>query len=298
MSTKNAEWDSSLAQQIHKAITGMSRSERKIARILHATLFRAGLESIASLASQANVSGPTVIRFTSKLGFLTYRDFQEAARRQYAESVKSPATLYERAAVRRPKASLSTVVSSIAECIQSTFDMIAPDEFEKIVRILGDKHRNICTIGGQASGVFADHLAARLYQLRPAVRSVGAQPVGFSQEAQLPFMGRRDVVVAFDFRRYQKSTVFFSNTAAAQGATVILITDPWLSPIADTARHVLVIDPGREGPYDFFSPCLALVEALLVMVLAKMDPKIAGQRIKLCEQFAIGLLGENGPPSQ
>lgn len=289
---------SNLAQEIHNTTSAMSRSERRIARVLHSTNFRAGLGPVASLASKANVSGPTVIRFTSKLGYASYREFQEAVKVQFNERIESPLTLYERISIRQKKADLPAVAESILECVKTTFGMVDQDEFEKIAGILGDKRRKIYTIGGQASGMFANLLAARLFQLRPSVQALGAQYFGFSQEEQLPFLGSRDVLVAFDFRRYQESTIFFADTAAQQRATIILVTDTWLSPIADFAQHVLVTSPDGNWPYDFFTPCMALLDALPAVVLSNMDPKTVGKRIQLCEQYSHGLLGGRKRPSE
>ena len=52
-------------------------------------------------------------------------------------------------------------------------------------------------------------------------------------------MGRRDVLVAFDYRRYQQDTVRLAVTAKEQGATLIAFTDPYLSPLSAHADVIL-----------------------------------------------------------
>ncbi len=47
-------------------------------------------------------------------------------------------------------------------------------------------------------------------------------------------VGPRDVLVAFDYRRYQHDTVRLAMIAKRQGATLIAFTDPYLSPLAAT----------------------------------------------------------------
>ena len=49
-----------------------------------------------------------------------------------------------------------------------------------------------------------------------------------------------DVLVVFDYRRYQADTIESARVAAAQGCAVVVFTDPWLSPAANCARQVLV----------------------------------------------------------
>ena len=40
----------------------------------------------------------------------------------------------------------------------------------------------------------------------------------------------RNSVVVFDLRRYQKDTIALAEAAGKRGATIVLVTDPWLSP--------------------------------------------------------------------
>lgn len=253
--------------------------------------------SVASLAAQAEVSGPTVIRFTSGLGYASYRSFQEAAEAEYRERVESPATLYQRGRIRSRPHDLDAISGNILTSVKETFDGIDRAELDRIVKVLANERRHICTIGGRGTDVFAQMLAARLYQIRPNARAVGAQPLGFSREDQLAFMGARDVVVAFDFRRYEASTIFFARTAASKGATVILFTDAWLSPIADFASHVMTIhSDGSGGPYDHWTSCLGLLEIVLEMLPSEMNPEAVGERIRLSEQYSRGLLAEEDSP--
>lgn len=287
-----------LAAKIRAATGTLSRAERRVVRILHATNFRAGMASVANLAAQAEVSGPTVIRFTSRLGYASYRSFQEAAEVEFAERVESPATLYQRGRIRSRSTDLDAVSSNIINSVRETFNGIDPVELDKIIKVLANERRHTCTIGGRGTDVFAHMLAARLYQIRPNARAVGAQPLGFSQEDQLAFMGPRDVVVAFDFRRYEESTIFFARTAASKGATVVLFTDAWLSPIADFASHVITISSdSSSGPYDYWTPCLGLLEAMLEILTSEMDPEVIGERIRLSEQYSRGLLAQEDSPA-
>lgn len=298
MSSADRSEHTDLAARIQAVTSTLSRAERKIVRVLHATNFRIGAVSVASLAEQAGVSGPSVIRFMGRLGYPSYRSLQEAAEAQSGERVESPATLYQRGRVRRHVTDLDAVSDSICGCVRKTLAMADEGELGKIIKILANERRHICTLGGRGSDVFAQMLAARLYQIRPNVRAVGGQPLGFSREDQLSFMGARDVVFAFDFRRYEESTIFFARTAAQRGATVILVTDAWLSPIADFASHVMTIYSDSGGPYDYWTPCLAMVETVLELMLSEMDADAVGERIRLTEQYARGLLGDyDAPPA-
>ena len=54
----------------------------------------AGFDTVAELARRAQVSGPTVVRFATRLGFSGYPEFQRALRGDLARRIDSPLRLY------------------------------------------------------------------------------------------------------------------------------------------------------------------------------------------------------------
>jgi DNA-binding MurR/RpiR family transcriptional regulator len=76
-------------------------------------------------------------------------------------------------------------------------------------------------------------------------------------------VGRRDVLVAFDYRRYQHDTVRLAMTAKDQGATLVAFTDPYLSPLAARADVILTSSVASPSPFDALTPAVALVEAMI-----------------------------------
>ena len=74
----------------------------------------------------------------------------------------------------------------------------------------------------------------------------------------------------FDLRRYQKDTIALAQAAKKRGATIVLITDSWLSPIADLADNVLMVNVDAPSPYDSMISCIALIEALVAGVVDRL----------------------------
>ena len=66
----------------------LTHSERHVASILLTDYPVAGMQSITSLASIANVSTPTVVRLAKKLGFDGFSKMQEALREEVAAQIK------------------------------------------------------------------------------------------------------------------------------------------------------------------------------------------------------------------
>jgi DNA-binding MurR/RpiR family transcriptional regulator len=81
-------------------------------------------------------------------------------------------------------------------------------------------------------------------------------------------MGRKDVLVLIDIRRYQENLFRLAQGAAKRHATIILLTDQWLSPIAVVAAHVLPVRISVPSAWDSSSALMAVAEALIAEVTA------------------------------
>ena len=224
---------------------------------------------MAGLAQRSGVSGPTVLRFANKIGFAGYADFQRALESDVAARIDSPLRLYGRSPPEQRRDHLLDVAGqSFVHSIEATFATLPRSEFDAAVALLADRRRTVYTSGGRFTQACAEMLHAHLYQLRPRVRLIAFTPQGRADA--LLDLSRRDVVVVFDVRRYQKDTIALAEAASKRGATIVLVTDPWLSPIADRADHVLIVDVDAPSPYDTLVPCIALIEALVEGIVARL----------------------------
>jgi DNA-binding MurR/RpiR family transcriptional regulator len=276
-----------LGELIHQRTGELTPSERKVARTLFATNLMAGFDTVAELARRAQVSGPTVVRFATKLGFSGYPDFQRALRGDLAQRIDSPLRLYGKSA-EAPHGDrlLDHARDTFTRGIATTIASLATDQFDAVIDLLLDKRRPIWTTGGRFTQFLAQMLHAHLYQLRPNSRVIEYTPAG--RPDALLDLGRRDVLLVFDVRRYQKDTIALAQTASARGATLVLITDPWLSPIADVADHVLTVDVEAPSPYDSMVPCMALVETIVAAMVARLGHSTK-RRIAELERLRAGI---------
>ncbi len=265
-------------------------SERRVARALLAGYPVAGLESLSQLAAQAGVAPPTVLRFVRKLGFDGFPDFQRALREEVQERMTSPLSLYR---TQLPSGDvLGDSARAFKRGLDKTFRSIPPSEFQAVVRLLSDERRRAYLTGGRFSQLLAHYLYGQLKMLRPGCVLVGAT---FDPRTHaLVDIGRGDVVCVFDFRRYQEDTVVFGKAAAARGATTVVFTDPWLSPVAEVAHHVLTAYPDSPSPFDSMLGGFALTEAVLAGVVARLGER-GRRRVEAVEAAQADPLAVGGP---
>lgn len=262
-----------LAELLKKSFDGLSPAEKRVSRVLIADYPVAGLEPVQKLADRANVSAPTVLRLLSKLGIGSYPQLQDLLREEIMLRTWSPIDMYaegsEAPGSEVPKHETIAHAQRVFETgLQSTFASLPEGEFDAIVQLLANEKRRIWTVGGRYSGLLAQYLALHLKLLRRDVQFVGD---GESDKtfALLDF-GPRDVLIAFDYRRYQESTVAFLQRAKEQRATTVLLTDPWLSPAAKHADHLLSNSVVAPSPFDSLTPAFALVETLIAGAVTEL----------------------------
>lgn len=260
-----------VAESIRQRMGECSPAERKVARVLLASYPSAGFETVARLAERAGVSGPTVVRFVTRLGYTGFPDFQRALRDDLDERSASPSAIFARTGLPGdPHVDLVERAGGIAVgTLQRTFDRLVPHDLDRSIELLSDARR-VFVAGGRYSGLLGQLLAQHLQQLRPGVSVLAAEPS--ARVAQVADLTKHDLLVVFDYRRYEPHLLALAAQAKRQHLPVILFTDAWLSPIASDADVVLPSETEAPSPFDALTPVLALVETVVAGVLARLGP--------------------------
>ena len=257
-----------VAERLRLQLGQLTPAERKVARVLMADYPVAGLDPIARLSAASGVSAPTVVRLVSKLAFDSYAGFQQSLKAEVSARLSSPLEMH----AGRPEAVRGDVLrrTEFLLCggIRSSFARLPPAEFEQAVRLLAEPRHSVTLIGGRFSSMLAGYLAAHLRILRRRVHMISA--AGADRMSSILDVGRRDVLVAFDYRRYQHDTVKLAVMAKEQGATVIACTDPYLSPVAAHADVILTSSVQSPSPFDALTPAVALVEAIIAALVDRL----------------------------
>ena len=268
-----------VAERIRRDLGELTPNERRAAHRLLADYPVAGLETAARLAEASGVSAPTVLRMIAKLGFTSYGAFQDALRAELAAQRETP--LMKGGDLSGTDRLGRFATAAIAN-IRETEANVARGEFDAIVRLLADRNRPVHFRGGRFTDPIADYMVAHLRVLRPNVRRIVGERMGWLD--QLLDVGKRDVFVLFDIRRYSDELAALAALAARRGATVALFTDQWLSPISRVAKHVLPAHVVAPSVWDSGAGLLLLVEALLSAITAELGPA-ARARLTAIEQM-------------
>lgn len=256
---------SSIAVRLRDALAALPRGERSVARTLLNAYPIAGLGTLAELAARSGVSTPTVLRLLTRLGFEGFSDFQRALHVELNERLANVYEDYQGPSPDEDSVGAASLRKASA-ALEATVQAFTEDEFAAAVRLLADSRMSVYAAGGAFSQSLALLLSLHLGVLRPRVRSLrhgSAELTG-----ALAQIGKRDVLVVYDFRRYSASSLAVARHVAERGGRVVLVTDRWLSPVAPFAESVLVARTESVSPFDSLTAATALTEALVAGVSA------------------------------
>lgn len=274
----------SIAELIADRIEAMPASERRAAQTLIANYPLIGLGTVADFAAKAGVSAPTILRFVARLGFQNYPEFQSNLREELAAQLQSPLVRSAVPSAAR-EGDISPIVDATMENIRETFRHVSDRQVAEIVGLLANLRMRITLVGGRFTDPIARYMAAHLTIIRPNVFHLTGQESNWRD--RLLDMGKRDVLLIFDIRRYQESLIRFAEKADRRGVDTILFTDQWLSPIARFARHVVAGRTAVPSAWDSSAALFVVAETLIAGVTRRLEAESA-KRIREMEDLRGG----------
>ncbi|ARE39829.1 Transcriptional regulator, RpiR family [Rhodovulum sp. P5] len=257
--------DDTIAERLNARLDTLTRAERQLADTILSNYPVSGLGSITQVAHSAGVSTPTVARMVQKLGFAGYPDFQAALRVELEAKISGPIARRETWAGHAPGGHiLNRFTEAVIDNIRQCLSQIDPTDFDAACDLLADPDRRVHVAGGRITRVLADYLFLHLQMLRPGVVHLQGQSNGWPQ--YLLDVAEGDVVVIFDLRRYESTTLKLAEMATDRGAEIVLFTDQWRSPVHVLARHCLTGRTVVPSAWDSAISTLLLVETVVAAV--------------------------------
>ncbi len=265
---------SSIAEIIADRLTDMPARERRAAQALIASYPMLGLKTVAEFAQRAGVSSPTILRLVSRLGYQNYAEFQSALNDELAARLQSPLSRTGLARAGQ-EGETAPLLAATLDNVSETFRVVSEKQLGEIVSVLSDTRRRVHLVGGRFTDPIARYLSAHLAIIRPGVVHLDGQENLWRD--RLIDMGRRDVLMVFDIRRYQDSLLTFAEKAGSRGVTIILLTDQWLSPIARFATHVIAARTSVPSAWDSSAALFILAEHLIAGVTDRLPEQSAAR---------------------
>ncbi|OED37833.1 RpiR family transcriptional regulator [Chromatiales bacterium (ex Bugula neritina AB1)] len=254
-----------VAEQLRSNVAALTRSERQLSDIILKNYPVSGLGTITTLAEAADVSTPTVARLVQKLGFKGFAEFQQALRRELDETISSPLTKREKWVDDAPDGHiLNRFTKSVIENIGQTLGEVDPAQFDLACNLVSDPGRRVFVVGGRITRTLADYFFLHLQVIREQVTHVASNSNAWPH--YILDVNADDVIVIFDIRRYENSTLRLAEMASEREAKIILFTDQWTSPVAPLADLTFRNHISVPSAWDSNVTGMLLTEILLAHV--------------------------------
>ena len=237
-----------VTERVRRSLGDLSKSERKVARTLLSGPPTIGLESVSQLAARAGRERADREPVRVPSGLRQLRGVPAGAPRRPVRSAccRRWRCIAATSPIRSPP--LSRAGAALAEAVTGTLAQLSPPDFERAVTLLADERHRVVVSGGWTSHLLAAMLTSLVRPFRSGVLHVPS--LAAERAASLADLARGDTVVLFDFRRYELDTFEFARLARERGGRLVLLTDPWLSPIADLADAVLPAQVDGPSPFE------------------------------------------------
>ena len=260
-----ADEEETIADRLQRNQDSLTRAERQLSHTLLQNYPVSGLGSITTVAENASVSTPTVVRMVQKLGFAGFPDFQAALRRELEAKISNPIVKRDLWVENASdKHILNRFTEAVVNNIDQTLAQIDPEEFDEIAALLSDPERQVYIVGGRITRAVAEYMFLHMQVIRRRVTHLPA--ISNAWPHYLLDIDEGDVVVLFDLRRYENSTLKLAEMASEKGACIILFTDQWRSPVHKFATYCFGSRIAVPSAWDSNVTVLLLVETIVAAV--------------------------------
>jgi len=265
---------SELQDQIRTGYGDLSKRLQQVACYVLDNTNSLAFDTIAVIASQADVPPSTLIRFAKAFEFTGFNDMKQLFRKNLVEETVSytdRARLFNKLeANQQIREKPSHILQEFARVNSQAMNQLAAQtpehKLEAAIDILS-KAENIYLIGLRRSFSIASYLTYALRHLER--RAFLIDGLGGMFMEQLSMIGPNDAVLSISFSPYAQETVALSEAASQAGAKQIVITDSQISPLATFSDVCFVVNEGKVDAFRSQSASLCLVQSLAVALAFK-----------------------------
>lgn len=259
--------------------------QRRLAELIAAEYPQ--LPHLPRLLRRAGAAPRDLERLLAAVGIDGYPALRELAERDEDRALSSPDARYGARIRARSSADalMRQVIAHEQANLKSTLEAVVADGHVELAagRIAAARRRFV--IGGGKSGAYASLVASDLSASMAGVTLVDGSGLGALD--LLTDVRSTDVLIAFSFRRYARTTLLAAEEFARAGGVLIGVTDARDSRLARLSDVPVIVATGSASYAD--SPTAVAAVCHLLVTLAAASAKGARRRLARRDELAARL---------
>ncbi len=215
-----------LQKLMREKLETVPNKARRVIEYLLTNTREAAFRSIGEVADQLEVSKAQMVRVARILGFTGYAELKDALQGAILEQV-NPAAMLAKATVIQEDLPESIHRMEHAN-LDETWNQLKPDLVTRFCGLVQDAKCVYC-LGWGISSLVAESCMMRLRVL--GIPSMLMQRSGLALLEQARAVGEKDAVIVCELPSYAVEVTETVERCAAQGATIVTITDSLAAPV-------------------------------------------------------------------
>ncbi len=270
-------------QRITRFSEKFTASDKRIADSLLRNYPKCLLKNATEIAGEVGVNVSTVTRFFQKIGYKNIREAHVEFREDVDFIISSPLDRISRVTTASHHDAFSGIVDLDIQNIHNTVEALKEGQLQQLVHLLSQKTRAVFLFAERSKPLcLAYYLYVQLKLVRSAVQLLDTDKSVITHA--LVDAGEQDILILFDFRRYCKINQEIVETFRRIGGNVVVFTDSPLSPNAQNADMVFLIDTKNPSMFDSYTAGFTLIN-LIIAELAETLPAEIREKYSRLEQI-------------
>jgi DNA-binding MurR/RpiR family transcriptional regulator len=271
---------SSIFERLKEKGNELSPKQAQLAKHLMSNHKAAAFQNISQLARAAGVSEATVVRLATFLNYSGYPEMLEDLQKIVQHELKAYETIrhtYKGDSLKKLNI-IETVVKNDQRNINSLLENVHVADIEKAVDSVCASNQ-IIILGLYASSYLAQFFGYNLGKVKENVTIINKDSMDINN--LLLSCCSKTTVFMIAFPRYPQKLVALGEVFQKKGATVIGITDSFLSPLKAVSNQLLIV----PFQYTSFSDPSCAILLLLQAVIMEFLSRNPDQTEEFLQQF-------------
>lgn len=253
----------------------LTKSQRRVAEYIMQNPMQAAFSTIDKIAHANDVSTTTVVRLTSSLGYSGFAEFQNELK-EYLCTKSAPINKFSMSNMQEHENEkdndLLEIMQTEIDNIRKTYDGLSENVIQNVCEKLANA-RNIYVFGARTCEGAARYMAYDLSRMFLNTQYVSENPCVLPEIFNR--LGPEDVIIAIGFSRYVRFVADAAKWAKIQGASVVVITDSYDSPMVPYSDDLIVCYSKTKNFHN------SIVSVIFVAdMIFKCCTKIAPKRVE------------------